>query len=148
VDSALIPHNVNFNWEDPNPWEELTFDLFISSSRVFNSDSTIIYDSLSAIQLSDSLSTGRYYWKVRAYNGYEEKWSSQIRTFLAGIRGDANNDAKVTVADAVYLVNYAFKGGPAPNLLEIGDANCDGKITVSDVVYLINYLFKGGPQPC
>ncbi len=63
-------------------------------------------------------------------------------------RGDANHDKKVTVADAVYLVNYLFKGGPAPGLPEAGDANCDGKIRVSDVVYLINYLFKGGPQPC
>lgn len=61
--------------------------------------------------------------------------------------GDANSDGKVTVADAVYLVNYLFKGGPQPCLLRFGDANNDCKVTVADVVYLVNYLFKGGPAP-
>jgi photosystem II stability/assembly factor-like uncharacterized protein len=64
------------------------------------------------------------------------------------VKGDANDDGKVTVSDVVYLINYLFKGGTPPSLLEAGDVNCDGKITVSDVVYLINYLFKGGPPPC
>jgi hypothetical protein len=61
--------------------------------------------------------------------------------------GDTNGDGKVTVSDAIYLINYLFKGGPAPVPLESGDTNCDGKVTVADVVYLINYLFKGGPVP-
>ncbi|MDP3025110.1 MAG: M20/M25/M40 family metallo-hydrolase [candidate division Zixibacteria bacterium] len=61
--------------------------------------------------------------------------------------GDANGDGKVTVSDAVYLINYLFKGGPAPVPLDSGDANCDGQVTVADVVYIINYLFKGGPVP-
>jgi len=61
--------------------------------------------------------------------------------------GDANGDGKITVSDVVYLVNYLFKGGPAPKPFESGEANCDGKVTVSDVVYLVNYLFKGGPVP-
>jgi len=64
------------------------------------------------------------------------------------LRGDANSDKKTTVSDVVFLINYLFKGGPAPNPVYLGDVNCDGKVTVSDVVYLINYLFKGGPAPC
>jgi hypothetical protein len=62
-------------------------------------------------------------------------------------RGDANNDNRLNISDAVYIVNYLFKGGPSPNPLETGDINCDGEVTVSDVIYLINYLFKGGPPP-
>jgi subtilisin family serine protease len=61
--------------------------------------------------------------------------------------GDANRDGNVSVADVVYLINYLFKGGAAPNPLNIADANCDGDISVADAVYLINYLFKGGPPP-
>ncbi len=148
ADSALIPYFVTFNWTNPNPWEQLKFDLNLSTSKVFNPDSTAVYDSLSVFQYALWVSAGRYYWKVRAYNASEEKWSTQTRTLLVGIRGDANGDAEVTVADAVYLVNYAFKGGPDPNVREMGDVNCDGNITVSDIIYLINFLFKGGPQPC
>ncbi len=69
-------------------------------------------------------------------------------TISARRRGDVNGDYKVTVSDAVYLVNYLFKGGPAPKPFLTGDPNCDTLVTVSDVVYLINYLFKGGPPPC
>jgi hypothetical protein len=66
---------------------------------------------------------------------------------IAYIRGDANRDGRVTVADVVYLVGYLFKGGPPPVPLGAGDANHDGKVLVSDCVYLINFLFKGGPPP-
>jgi iron complex transport system substrate-binding protein len=61
--------------------------------------------------------------------------------------GDANSDTLLTVSDVVFLINYLFKGGPAPDPVESGDVDCDGKVSVSDVVYLINYLFKGGPPP-
>jgi hypothetical protein len=64
------------------------------------------------------------------------------------LRGDANMDKKTSVSDVVFLINYLFKGGTAPDPVYLGDVNCDGKTTVSDVVYLINYLFKGGPAPC
>ncbi len=73
--------------------------------------------------------------------------SSMILTIVA-IRGDANNDGSITVADPVFLIAYLFKGGPEPQHSGTGDANCDGLITVADVVYLINYLFKSGPPPC
>ncbi|MFH0931472.1 MAG: dockerin type I repeat-containing protein, partial [Candidatus Zixiibacteriota bacterium] len=63
------------------------------------------------------------------------------------IAGDANSDGVVSVADVVYLINYLFKGGPAPEPSWKGDANGDCKVSGADVVYLINYLMKGGPAP-
>ncbi|MDP3024742.1 MAG: Ig-like domain-containing protein, partial [candidate division Zixibacteria bacterium] len=69
-------------------------------------------------------------------------------TVIQYVKGDANYDGKVTLADVVYLISYLFKGGPAPKpIMLAGDANHDGRITVGDCVYLINYLFKGGPPP-
>jgi len=81
-------------------------------------------------------------------------YSYEVLNYL---RGDANRDEKRTVGDAIYLINYLFKGGTAPAPLQLGDANCcqEGEknckavsVSVSDVIYLINYLFKGGPAPC
>lgn len=60
------------------------------------------------------------------------------------VKGDANGDGTVTVADVFYLINFLFSGGPAP---VSGDANGDGTVTVADVFYLINFLFSGGPAP-
>jgi len=62
-------------------------------------------------------------------------------------RGDCNADGVINSADVVYLINYLFRNGPAPDPLWLGDCNCDQVINSSDVVYLINYLFKGGPPP-
>jgi hypothetical protein len=62
-------------------------------------------------------------------------------------RGDANGDGVIDIADAIYLLNYLFKGDPPPDPLEAGDANCDGVVELGDAIYLLNYLFKGGPEP-
>jgi len=62
--------------------------------------------------------------------------------------GDANGDGRVDVGDAVFLINFIFKGGAAPVPLSSGDANCDGTTNVGDAVFIINYVFKGGPEPC
>lgn len=62
--------------------------------------------------------------------------------------GDADASSQVTISDAVYLINYIFSGGPAPNPTLSGDANCDSVITISDAVYLVNYIFSGGAPPC
>jgi hypothetical protein len=72
-----------------------------------------------------------------------------ITTFecISFVDGDADGDGDVNVADAVFLINYIFKDGPAPDPLEAGDANCDGEVNIGDAVFLIDYIFKGGPEP-
>jgi hypothetical protein len=64
--------------------------------------------------------------------------------------GDANGDGSINVGDAVYLISFVFKGGPAPTPYATcsGDANCDCAANVGDAVFIIAYVFKGGPAPC
>ncbi len=61
--------------------------------------------------------------------------------------GDADGNGAVNIGDAVHLVNFIFKGGPAPDPLCVGDVNDDVDINIGDVVYLINYIFKDDPPP-
>lgn len=61
--------------------------------------------------------------------------------------GDANSDGGNNVGDAVFLINYVFKGGSAPDPIAAGDANFDCGTNVGDAVYIINYVFKGGDPP-
>ena len=67
------------------------------------------------------------------------------------IRGDVAipEDGTILVNDIVFLVDYLFKSGSAPNCLDEGDCAVplDGNILVDDLVYLVDYLFKGGSQP-
>jgi hypothetical protein len=63
-------------------------------------------------------------------------------------RGDANNDGAITLADAVYVVQYLFAKGPAPLPdLDSGDADCSGQIDPRDAVHIINYVVRGGKRP-
>jgi hypothetical protein len=62
--------------------------------------------------------------------------------------GDCSTDEEVNVTDVVYLINYLFQNGPAPQPMKVGNVNCDDEVSVTDVVYLINYLFRSGPNPC
>jgi hypothetical protein len=61
--------------------------------------------------------------------------------------GDVNHDNIINVADAVFLINYVFKAGQAPDPVDCGDANCDGSTNVGDIVYIISFVFAGGPAP-
>ncbi len=58
--------------------------------------------------------------------------------------GDVNYDNACNVGDIVFLVQYLFRGGPAPNT-ERADVDCDGTIGMPDIITIINQIFKKGP---
>ncbi len=66
----------------------------------------------------------------------------------AYVCGNANGDQALNIGDPVFLINYIFKGGPAPEPPVSGDANADHDVNMGDAVYLIDHIFKGGPAPC
>jgi hypothetical protein len=61
--------------------------------------------------------------------------------------GDANADGAVNVGDAVFVINYVFRGGQPPPYPNWADVNADCSINVADAVYLINFIFREGPEP-
>ena len=62
-------------------------------------------------------------------------------------RGDVNDDAIIQLTDAVYLLNWLFKGGPAATCVEAADADDNGQVNLTDAVFLLQYLFLGGGAP-
>ena len=76
-------------------------------------------------------------------NATEFNVSGQI-TLLSYKSGDYNHDGDVNVSDLVFLIDFLFRGGSAPDICDItGDNECN----VIDLTYFVDYLFRGGPAP-
>lgn len=60
---------------------------------------------------------------------------------------DANYDGHINIGDAVHIISFIFRSGPAPVPLCTGDVNGDDAVNVGDAVHLIDYIFKEGPAP-
>jgi uncharacterized Zn ribbon protein len=86
------------------------------------------------------------YWNMFCYNLFGDP-SLAREGHSQFTCGDCNGDGVIDAGDVVYLINYLFQNGAAPDPIEAGDANLDGEVDPGDVVYLINYLFREGPPP-
>jgi hypothetical protein len=62
-------------------------------------------------------------------------------------RGDANDDGRVNLADAIDILGWLFLGEAPPRCEESADADHDGAINITDPVALLGHLFLGGPPP-
>ncbi len=101
-------------------------------------------DASGDISFNPSGSTeGSMYVTVTKHNYIPHQQEVEI----SYIRGDANADGLIDIADVMYLINYLFLDGSPPDPLWVGDCNCDEVVDVADVMHLINYLFIGGSPP-
>ena len=60
---------------------------------------------------------------------------------------DANDDGKINLADAVFLLNYLFAFGLPPQCFSACDADDNGAVQLPDAIIILNYLFAQGPPP-
>ena len=66
-----------------------------------------------------------------------------------GHRGDINGDGKgPNILDLTRLVDYIFRGSPAPDCQLESDVNSDGLPSrITDLTYIVDYMHRGGPLP-
>lgn len=113
--------------------------------------------------LGDGASFGEAFlsWCVNDIETCAEDWSRawfygmsllgdptlKLSRFMATPTGDVNQDGVIDLTDVLFLINYLYKGGTAPDPLRLGDVTADCAVDLNDVLSLINYLYKGGPAP-
>jgi RHS repeat-associated protein len=65
----------------------------------------------------------------------------------AFVRGDANADGSVDIADGVRTLVALFRESTALQCEDAADSDDNGRIELNDAVYTFNYLFADGPAP-
>ncbi|MBI4583467.1 MAG: VCBS repeat-containing protein [Planctomycetes bacterium] len=63
------------------------------------------------------------------------------------IRGDANADGEIDIADAIFNLEFQFLGRKAPSCLRSADVDDDGSVRANDAVHLLDIIFKGESAP-
>ncbi|MFH2048014.1 MAG: hypothetical protein ABIJ12_01090 [bacterium] len=97
---------------------------------------------------------GAWLWATLEGETVKPPWDGPhcylIEPCCQGIRGDVVGSEGIFIDDLMYLRDFLFVGGSAPDCLKAGDVTLDDQILVNDLVMLVNYLFKGGdaPPPC
>ena len=61
----------------------------------------------------------------------------------AFIRGDANQDGIVDVADTIFMLSELFARGSPSACPDASDANDDGAIDIADPIVVLDFLFNG-----
>jgi len=127
-------------------WSERTF-LASASVETFSTDDSV---TLAVPWQVPAIETYIYvdisYSYPWDFNGAND---TALVSLALAICGDVNADGSdPNVADLTYLVDYLFRGGPAPPVMAAADVECSGGINIADLTYLVAYLFRSGPPPC
>lgn len=121
----------------PRAGEEINWDVIASGGGPMSSASFILNGTIGQAIAGESTSPN---FALNA--GFWQNFGSDY------LCGDVNSSGQFDIADVVFLVNYIFASGTAPDPVESADVNCTSSVDISDVVYMVNYIFAAGPAPC
>ncbi|MFH2056447.1 MAG: trypsin-like peptidase domain-containing protein [bacterium] len=114
-------------------------------------------DTLMLKYVTTDLDSGTYLAEVRVYSNDPDPGDNpmvvNVELVVGGSGptftcGDADGDDLVNITDVVFIINYIFNSGPAPEPLAAWDADCSGAPNITDAVYLIAFIFGDGAAPC
>jgi len=61
--------------------------------------------------------------------------------------GNADGIDGISIDDVIYLIQFIYADGPAPDPLCNGDVNGDCLVSPEDIRYLVEWIYSGGPAP-
>lgn len=135
---GVVPLTVTFSNRSTGYYETVTWSL---GDGTFLEDHDIVYTyPQEGVYTVSLLLTG-------AAGVSQEQRVDYIQVLPEGepfIRGDANADGGLDVADAIRTLGYLFGGQSVTDCLRAFDANDDGDVNVADAIRVLGYLFSGG----
>ena len=125
------------------------FTVFSSSSKPFIGNDGVLMNVV--LSMPAEMEAGDYtLWQknielttTTGHAVYIEDRSSTL-TVNDALLGDVNGDTKISITDAVGIVNYILGNVSATFLPEAADVNGDGGISITDAVKIVNIILNQG----
>jgi len=130
------PPDSTSHYLQPDTGSMLTLIFDVSSSAT--PGAVLVIDTMTVNDLAPNFST--------IYGDFHPVFIPGKIVILSCGHGDVDCSGEINIGDMVYLVDFMFNSGPAPDPYG-GDVDGDGDIDVADLVYLVDYFFNSGPPP-
>jgi hypothetical protein len=120
------------------------------ANRIGRSDSKFFPGAAGPERLGPNIAVGDYVTVDRGDPPLTVKECVvQVKASSVGpfIRCDVNEDGRVSISDAVWLLSELFLGGARTRCRPAADCDGDGEESLTDVIRGLSYLFLGGPPP-
>lgn len=139
-------HSIDYTLQENGNYQ---FTVFSSSSKAINgSEGDVANISLS---ISGSMAAGSYTIQMKnieltttAGDAIHQSDLSATLTVLNLKPGDVNGDDKLSITDAVGIVNYILGKTSANFHPEAADLNGDGGVSITDAVRVVNIILNQG----
>lgn len=123
--------------------------VYTSTNRILGTSGAIVNIP---IVVANTVAVGQYNVIVKAVELVKYGTSSQIhhgdRTATLTIKemtlGDVNGDGRVSVADAISIINYVLGRTPVSFITIAADVNGDGDISLADAVATVDIILRNG----
>jgi hypothetical protein len=123
----------------PLAGEEINWDVIASGGGTMSSTNFVMDGTIGQTVAGPSSSTS-----YLLNSGFWQDFAAGA----AYVCGDVDDNSRIDITDAVYLVTFIFGGGPAPDPILSGDVDCSDRVDITDAVYIVTYIFASGPAPC
>ena len=147
--AEALDRTIRLNWNDNGETDLNHYTVYRNGELLATGSAESSYEDNDVI--NDILYT--YAVSATDRSGNESPLSPAIEA-VAGVssvgpflRGDANIDLRINIADTIWMLSYLFSGGPMPQCKAAANSNGDDRINIADPVYSLNWLFRGGPAP-
>lgn len=102
----------------------------------------------------DGVLPGLHQWEIVAVRSSLQSAATSCSIDVTGgsggpifLRGDANEDLSLNIADVIFILSYLFLQGPGGSCHDAMDANDSGSVNIADAVRILEFLFGAGVSP-
>ena len=123
--------------------------VYTSTSRILGTSGAVVNVP---VVVANTVAVGQYDVVVKDVELVKYGTSTQIhhsdRTATLTIKemtlGDVNGDGRVSVADAISIINYVLGRTPVSFIMIAADVNGDGDISLADAVATVDIILRNG----